>query len=166
MTEEDEGEPRRQSYEQLKRLLAIQATLLQRAELTADLLRWKCLDAGIAIDHTPGIAHPVTGAIPPGAELVIRDREQEERDMEDDEIIKVPDPSDMAAGDFLRHCLLRHHVAMDKERHDLQHTAGLAPEHAHKPGAWARAQAARADIRFGHPSIEPVESETIGEGEE
>jgi hypothetical protein len=141
----------RESYEQLKRLLALQGGMLSNAYLTADLLRWKMLDAGLTIDRPPEIAHPVTGAIPPGAELVIRDREQEERDMEDEEIIKVPAFSEMDADTQRQHCELRHHVAMNEARHTVQHDAGLCPEHEHKPTKAQARMALAADIRFKRP---------------
>jgi hypothetical protein len=74
----------------------------------------------------------------------------------------------MATGDFAKHCELRHNGARDEEGHSAEHYLGDGGQldHVHKPDAWQRAQAARADIRFGHPSIDPIESETLSFGED
>ena len=134
---ENDGSLRARNQE-LAALLAVQATLLQREMITADLLRWKLLDAGLPIDCPPEIRHPRTGALPPGAELVVQEREEAE--MEQDrkdrerkeqrqkmEIIKVPAVSEMEPGAFERHIELRHRVTMDEERHAIQHRTGLVP---------------------------------------
>ena len=55
-----------------------QATLLRRAMLTADLLRWMLIDHGImGFDHMPDIPNPRTGELPPGDELVVEEPEPE-----------------------------------------------------------------------------------------
>jgi hypothetical protein len=52
----------------LLRLIEVQATLLRRALLTGDYLRWKLIDSGYPlehIDHMPEINNPWTHAEPP-----------------------------------------------------------------------------------------------------
>jgi hypothetical protein len=189
----DEPIQHRYSNDELKRLLAIQAGMLQNSMRTSDLLRWEMLRHGLVIDRPPEICDPETGAEPPDLETVIKFRElaeeesqykqddpplpqskvrnvpkiggradedkRKDEEMEDDEIIKVPAVSDMAEGDFRKHCELRHRVNMNEARHTVQHAAGLSPDHIHKPDAMHRRMARAADIRTG--TIEPSTKETM-----
>jgi hypothetical protein len=150
--------------DELKRLIEIQGTLLRRALISADHLRWQMLDAGLPIDRPPECVNPRTGAKPPGAELVTLTREEQEMK---EELVHVPAVRDMQPGDFQRHLELRHSDVTDEEGHSAEHYAdGAQLDHVHKPDAWQKAQAARADIRFRHPSIDPIESETLFLGED
>ena len=145
----------RKRIAELSSLLDIQSMLLRRSLLTGDLLRWKLLDAGLAIDHPPDCRHPKTGAEPPGAELVILTREQEEEIEE--MIIKVPAVCEMEPGDFERHLEFRHPGVVGEDAHSAAHR--MRCEHLHKPTQAQREEAQRADIRG--TGIEPSTKEVL-----
>lgn len=140
-------------------LIEVQATLLRREMLTAELLRWMVIDLGGHPDHPPAIKNPRTGAEPPVFTL--------EDVIMDEEIVRVPAVREMLPGDFQRHLAMRHDGAKDEESHSAEHYhSGRQIDHTHKPDAWQRAQAARADIRFSHPDINPTGSTTEFLGED
>lgn len=128
MTKPQNGIPRNQ----LLRLLEIQGTLLQRAELTADILRWKLIDHGYPldqIDHVPEINHPETGKRPPRPRVTIGIKND---GFTPPELLSVVPVAEMDDEAFRKHCCYRHPGERDMTpgTHEWLHTIRKA-NHVH-----------------------------------
>lgn len=161
------------AYNRLARLQEITATLYRRAQITSELLRVMVIDLGGTPDHPPDPAYlnKRNAAMVRKAEREARlnglDLRKEEEEEMAEEMIAVPAVEDLLkAGDFEKHLKLRHPRVKNEPRHTVQHDAGVVTDHWHLPDARQRQSAARADIRYGAPDIDPHAEETMVIGED
>lgn len=109
---------------QLLRLLDVQATLLRRALITADLLRWKLIDSGYPLeklDHPPEFKSP-DGREPPEKPLPRGTRMTGFTPPQPFSVVPVAEMTDAA---FALHCRYRHgdREEMTPGIHEWLHTA-------------------------------------------
>jgi hypothetical protein len=151
------------AYERLARLQGITATLYRRAQITSELLRAKIVELGGTPDHPPDPAYTTKRNA-----AMARKAEREARlnglDRKEQRMMTVPAVSEMQEGDFSKHLAARHPGVTSQARHTVQHSiAGMVTDHWHLPDAAQRRAAARADIRYGAPDVEPSMEMTTGE---
>jgi hypothetical protein len=158
------------AYSRLARLQEITATLYRRAQITSELLRVMVIDLGGTPDHPPDPAYlnkrQAARMRKAEREAMLNGLDPRKEEEMEEEMTAVPAVSEMKQGDFEKHLKLRHRGVKNESRHTVQHDAGIVTDHWHLPDARQRQSAARADIRYRAPDIEPHAEETIVTGED
>jgi hypothetical protein len=123
----------------LLRLIEVQATLLRRALLTGDMLRWKLINSGYPldqIDHMPDIDDPATGKCPPSPKVATGIRIDP---ADPPQLLRVVAAAEMDDEAFRKHCWFRHRDQADMTTgiHDWIHLTRKG-NHTHAESAASR----------------------------